>query len=167
MATASIEIPCVLQICWPLSSTNACFQLKVNIFFWQPRFSGSLPQSSPEHLSLPTTQASVSSFAKCREDVCCLWREPSEVSGCTQRFNRNSILFLNLFFFIQQVLISLPFYTHQCIHVNPNHPIHHTTTPPPLSSPWRPYVCSLHLCLNLCPANRFICTIFLGSNYMR
>ena len=32
----------------------------------------------------------------------------------------------NLFFFIQQVLISHPFYTHQCIHVNPNLPIHHT-----------------------------------------
>ena len=39
------------------------------------------------------------------------------------------IFFLNfwilfyLFFFIQQVLISYPFYTHQCIHVNPNRPI--------------------------------------------
>ena len=26
------------------------------------------------------------------------------------------------------VLISHPFYTHQCIHVNPNVPIHHTPT---------------------------------------
>uniref|UniRef100_A0A8C9AXY8 Voltage-dependent anion-selective channel protein 3 n=1 Tax=Phocoena sinus TaxID=42100 RepID=A0A8C9AXY8_PHOSS len=53
-----------------------------------------------------------------------------------------------------------------CIHVNPNLSIHHTTTPnarrfPPLVS-----IRSLHLCLNFCPANLFICTIFLGSTYM-
>ena len=34
-----------------------------------------------------------------------------------------------IYFFIQQVHISHPFYTHQCIHVNPSCPIHHTTTP--------------------------------------
>ena len=70
-------------------------------------------------------------------------------------------------FFIQQVLISHQFYTHQCIHVNPNLPIHHTTTTPATFPPWCPYICSLHLCLYFCPANRFICTIFLGSTYMR
>ena len=73
-----------------------------------------------------------------------------------------------IYFFIKQV-ISHQFYTHQCIHVNPNCPIHHPTipTPPPAAfPPWCPYVCSLHLCLNFCPANRFICTIFLGSTYM-
>ena len=33
--------------------------------------------------------------------------------------------FLNfILFFIQQVLIIHPLYTHQCIHVNPNRPIH-------------------------------------------
>ena len=79
-----------------------------------------------------------------------------------------SLLFFLIYFFIQQVLISHPFYTHQCIHVNPNLPIHPTATPPPTTfPPWCPYVCSLHLCLNFCPANRFICTIFLGSTYMR
>ena len=42
------------------------------------------------------------------------------------------IVFLNfIYFFIQQVLISHPFYAHQCIHVNPNLPIHHTTTTSP------------------------------------
>ena len=35
--------------------------------------------------------------------------------------------FYFIYFFIQQVLISHPFYTHQCIHVNPNLAIHHTT----------------------------------------
>ena len=76
---------------------------------------------------------------------------------------------LNLiYFFIQQVLISYPFYTYSCIHVNRNIPIHHTTTPAPHTTfhPWCPYICSLHLCLNSCPENRFICTIFLGSTYM-
>ena len=38
-------------------------------------------------------------------------------------------------FFIQQVLISHQFYTHQCIHVNPNRPVHHTTTPNPCRFP--------------------------------
>ena len=70
-------------------------------------------------------------------------------------------------FFIQQVLISHQFYAHQCIHVNPNLPIHHTTTPPPAAfPPWYPYVSSLHLCLNFCPANQLICTIFPDSKYM-
>ena len=54
----------------------------------------------------------------------------------------NTFLFLKkiyqfnlILFFIQQVLISHPFYTHQCIHVNPNRPIHHTTTPTPRRFP--------------------------------
>ena len=46
--------------------------------------------------------------------------------------------FILCIFLIQQVLISHQFYTHQCIHVNPNLPIHPTTTPslplPPLVS---------------------------------
>ena len=44
-------------------------------------------------------------------------------------------------FFIQQVLISYLFYTHQCIHVNPNLPVHPTTPPPATSPPW--YHCSI------------------------
>ena len=40
-----------------------------------------------------------------------------------------------IYFLIQQVLISHPFYTHQCIHVNLNLPIHHTTTPTPCCFP--------------------------------
>ena len=72
------------------------------------------------------------------------------------------------YFFIQQVLISHQFYTHQCIHVNPTRPIYHPTmaTPPATFPPWCPYVCSLHPCLSFCPGNWFICTIFLGSTYM-
>ena len=43
--------------------------------------------------------------------------------------------FYFIYFFIQQVLISHPLYTHQCIHVNPNLPIHPTTTPSPCRFP--------------------------------
>ena len=43
--------------------------------------------------------------------------------------------FYFIYFFIQQVLISHQFSTHQCIDVNPNRPIHHTTIPTP---PWHP-----------------------------
>ena len=45
-------------------------------------------------------------------------------------FGGGIFVLINLFFF----LISHPFYTHQCIHINPNLPIHPTTTttPPPL-----------------------------------
>ena len=56
------------------------------------------------------------------------------------------IFFLNFwilfYFFIQQVLISHQFYIHQCIHVNPNRPIHPTTTTTPRRFP--PLV-SIHL----------------------
>ena len=37
---------------------------------------------------------------------------------------------------------------------------------PPSPSLPCPHVHSLHLCLYSCPANRFICTIFLDSTYM-
>ena len=43
----------------------------------------------------------------------------------------NIFLFFNLIIF----LISYPFYTHQCIHVNPNLPIDHTTTSTPCRFP--------------------------------
>ena len=48
---------------------------------------------------------------------------------------RASFFFFEFYFFIQQVLISHQFYTHQCIHVNPNLPIHPT---PPHPTPWPP-----------------------------
>ena len=57
------------------------------------------------------------------------------------------------------------------ISVYMSNPIAQFITPPPpppaVFLPWCPYVSSLHLCLYFCPANRFICTIFLGSTYMR
>ena len=43
--------------------------------------------------------------------------------------------FYFIYFVIQQVLISHPFYAHQCLHVNPNLPIHPTATPHPCHIP--------------------------------
>ena len=55
-----------------------------------------------------------------------------------------------IYFFIQQVLISHPFYIHQCIHVNPSLPIHHTTAPtPPLLSPLGVHTFVLYICVSI------------------
>ena len=55
-----------------------------------------------------------------------------------------------LFIFIQQVLISYLFYTHQCIHVNPNLPIHHNTTTRPLPlSPLGVHTFVLYICVSI------------------
>ena len=60
-------------------------------------------------------------------------------------------LFLNfilLYFLIQQVRISHPFYSHQCIHVNPNLPIHHTTTTTPHHfPPLGVHMIALYICV--------------------
>ena len=58
--------------------------------------------------------------------------------------------FYFILFFIQQVLISHQFYTHQCTHVNPNLPIHHTTTTTPLPlSPLGVHTFVLHICVSI------------------
>ena len=49
--------------------------------------------------------------------------------------------FYLIYFFIQQLLISHPFYTHQCIHVNPSLAIHPTTPTPRCFPP----LVSIHL----------------------
>ena len=58
--------------------------------------------------------------------------------------------FYFIYYFIQQVLISHQFYTHQCIHVNPNQPIHHTTIPTPLRlSPLGVHTFVLYICVSI------------------
>ena len=52
-------------------------------------------------------------------------------------------------FFIQQVPISHPFHTHQCIHVNPNRPIHPTTTHPPPLPPLGVHTFVLYICVSI------------------
>ena len=49
----------------------------------------------------------------------------------------------------------------RCINVNPNFPIH----PTPSFPLCHPYVCSIHLCLYVCFANKFICSIFLDFTF--
>ena len=55
-------------------------------------------------------------------------------------------IYLFIHTYIQQVLISYPFYPHQCIHVNPNLPIHPTT--PPLS-PLGVHMFVLYNCISI------------------
>ena len=67
-----------------------------------------------------------------------LWRHFRVFTTCENYYQQYTNNYINYWyilfiFFIQQVLISHPFYTHQCIHVNPNFPNHPTTTTPPLS----------------------------------
>ena len=60
-------------------------------------------------------------------------------------------LFVCLFvcLFILQVLIRHQFYTHQCIHFNPNRPIQHTTIPtPPQFSPLGVHMSILYICVS-------------------
>ena len=58
--------------------------------------------------------------------------------------------FYLIYFFIQQVLTSLQFYTHQCTHVNPNCQIHHTITPsPPQLSPLGVHTFVLYICVSI------------------
>ena len=74
------------------------------------------------------------------------------------------LFFFNLFFLYSRFSLVIHFiHVSVCMSI----PISQFIPPPPLSPPWCPYVWSLHLCLYFCPANQFICTIFLGSTYMR
>ena len=67
------------------------------------------------------------------------------------RKKRNAVFFKILFsFFIQQVLISYLFYTYECIYVNPNLPIHPTTTTrQPLLSPLGVHTFVLYICVSI------------------
>ena len=73
-------------------------------------------------------------------DLSSLTRDRTRIPGTGRRIFFFEFNFI--YFFIQQVLISHPFYTHQCIRVNPNRPIHHTTSTTPRRFP--PLV-SIHL----------------------
>ena len=83
---------------------------------------------------------------------------------------RALFFFFNLILFIfytagsyQLSILYILLYICQSQSPNSSHHDH----PPAAFPPWCAYICSLHLCLYFCPANGFICTIFLGSTYMR
>ena len=73
-----------------------------------------------------------------------------------------------LFFYTAGSYQSSILYTsvYTCQSQSPNSAHHHPHNPVAFP-PWCPCICSLHLFLNFCPANQFICTIFLGSTCMR
>ena len=72
-------------------------------------------------------------------------------------------------YFIIELFVFLAVFNFIHISVYMSIPIAQFITPPPPAPaafpPWCPYICSLHLCLNFCPANQFICTIFLDPTY--
>ena len=85
-------------------------------------------------------------------------------------FSETGIFFEFYFIFLYSRFLLVIYFIHISIYMSipisqfiPPPP----TTPPPPLPPWCPYVCSLHLCLYFCLANRFTCTIFLDSTYMR
>ena len=77
--------------------------------------------------------------------------------------------FYFIYLFIRQVLISHQFYTHQCIHVNPNLPIHPTTTTLPLPlSPLGVHTFVLYICVSISALQTGSSVpFFLGSTCMR
>ena len=80
-----------------------------------------------------------------------------------------SLFYLNfiLFIFLCSTSLLVIHFIHISVYMSISISQFITPPPPPATfHPWCPYVCSLHLCLYFCPANRFICTIFLGSTYM-
>ena len=89
-----------------------------------------------------------------------LWKTASAGALC--------LIFVYLFIFYTAGSYSLSvlyILVYTCQSQSPNSSHHHH--PHPATSPLScPYICSLHLCLCFCPANRFIWTIFLGSTYI-
>ena len=71
-------------------------------------------------------------------------RAPPELSSLDSRFSAAS-------YFHDRVCMSIP--TSRFF-------------PPPFPTALHSHLCSLHLCLYPCPANGFICTIFLEPTYM-
>ena len=81
-----------------------------------------------------------------------------------------SFFFLNfiLFIFLYSRFLFAIYFIHISVYMSI--PISQFIPPSPTPRhfpPWCPYVCSLLLCLYFCPANWFICTIFLGSTYSK
>lgn len=82
-----IRFPRVLQIGWSLSSANT-YYFQLNILSGKQGAQRSSSTAQP-WTAEPPRHASIRHFCQVQEDVCFLWRGLSEVSGCTQRFNRN------------------------------------------------------------------------------
>ena len=93
------------------------------------------------------------SFSSCCFDLKCIYT-----------FFLNLILFI----FLYSSFLLVNHFIHISVYMSiPISQFMPSPPPPTTFPPWCPYVCSLHLCLNFCPANQFICSIFPGSTYMR
>ena len=90
----------------------------------------------------------------------CCNSKTGSLAECDMLFPvKNNLLFFFFFnfilfiYFIQQILIRHQLYTHQCIHVKPNRPIHHTTTTTttPRLSPLGVHTFVLYICVSISP----------------
>ena len=131
------------------------------------------PRDKPTHIRSPYLSFFFSCFflyvsASLCDSACIAFLLPFVLGFCLSvfffLFLNFFLFFLSFFIFNQSSILYTSVYT--CQSQSPNSAHHHplcTAVFPPCC----PYICSLHLCLNFCPANRFICTISLGSTYMR
>ena len=62
------------------------------------------------------------------------------------------------FIFLYSRFLLVIYFIHVSVYMSI--PISQFIPPLPAFPPWCPYICSLHLCLYFCLANRFICTIY-------
>ena len=111
-----------------------------------------LPLASPSHPPYPTP---LSCHKAPSWSPCAMWLLPTSFFFF--------ILFYLFFYTAGSYYLSILYtsvYTCQSQSPNSSHHQPPTATFPP----WCPYVCSLHLYLSFCPANWFICTIFLGPH---
>ena len=132
------------------------------------------------HEMIGTLQPTINSSKKKLQEKCpkCFeqWQRPWSRDMCSQGnffsiFKKILTFLFNLilFTFLYSRFLLLIHFIHISVYMSiPISQFIISPSPPPAAfPPWCPYVCSLHLCLYFCPGNRFICTIFLGSTYMR
>ena len=98
----------------------------------------------------------------------CIWCCNEHCGACLFFFSIIKTIFFLLFIFLYSRFLLVIYFIHMSVYMSI--PIAQFITPPPpppaAFPPWCPYICSLHVYLSFCPANRFICTIFLRSTYM-
>ena len=126
---------------------------------------GALGKWKPFYVSNLSFQSSFHPSLSCFLSFCFCFYYPHQIVGiiCLLGF-----FFKCLFIYLFILLISHPFYTHQCIHVNPNLPIYHTTTPTHRCFPPLVPIGLFSTSVSQFPLCKLVHLYhFLGSTYMR
>ena len=132
-------------------------------FFSPPILLFLFPPSLPSFLL--SFQSSFHPSLSCFLSFCFCFYYPHQIVGiiCLLGF-----FFKCLFIYLFILLISHPFYTHHCIHVNPNLPIYHTTTPTHRCFPPLVPIGLFSTSVSQFPLCKLVHLYhFLGSTYMR